>query len=148
MESFDLEYRLACPPRIVFAELADPSYIARIAPFDVTVTHVRDGQGHRKASVDPPHSAVVRPGVRGGYPRLRARSAHGIHDGERHAVRLPPRPLSHRARRRRYALHVPSRVFHAIPGLARLIKWPLGPINRRGFDNLARQLEERFRASR
>jgi hypothetical protein len=34
-----------------------------------------------------------------------------------------------------------------IPGLARLIKWPLEPINRRGFDNLARQLEERFRAS-
>src|SRR5262249_59960270 len=47
MESFDFEYRLSCAPAAVFAELADPSYIARIAPFKVTVTHVRDGRGHR-----------------------------------------------------------------------------------------------------
>ena len=84
MESFDLEYRRSCPPHAVFAELADPAYIERIAPFKVTVTHVRDGRGHR----------------------------------------------------------------HGVGSVRRIEPWfgpPLEPINRRGFDNLARQLEADFK---
>ena len=82
MESFFFEYRLSCPPHTVFAELADPSYIERIAPFKVKVTHVRDGQGHRN-----------------GVGSIR---------------RIQP-----------------------------WFKWALEPINRRGFDNRGRQLEQR-----
>ena len=149
MQTFDLEYRLSCPPRTVFAELADPSYIERIAPFKVKVTHVRDGQGHRygvgsirriQPWFGPPYEEeilVFEPDRLMEYTTVKGTPF----DHHRGSYRTEPDGAGTRFT---FHLEFSSR----IPGLARLIKWPLEPINRRGFDNLARQLEERFRAAR
>jgi hypothetical protein len=115
----------------------------------VTVTHVRDGHEHRY-------------GV-GSIRRIRP--WFGPAYEEEILVFEPDRLMEyttvrgtpfdyHRGRYRtepdgagtRFTFHL--EFSSRIPGLARLIKWPLASINRRGFDNLARQLEERLRASR
>jgi hypothetical protein len=149
MESFGFEYRLACPPHTVFAELADPSYIERIAPFKVTVTHVRDGRGHRYGvgsvrRIQPwfgpayeEEILVFEPDRLMEYTTVKG-TPFDHHHG---SYRTEPDGAG-----TRFTFHI--EFSSHIPGLARLIKWPLEPINRRGFDNLARQLEERFRASR
>jgi len=148
MESFGFEYRMSCPPDVVFAELADPSYIERIAPFKVTVTHVRDGRGHRhgvgsvrriRPWFGPPYEEeilVFEPARIMEYTTVKGTPF----DYHRGVYRTDPDGAGTRFT---FHLEFSSRV----PGLARLIKGPLERINRRGFDNLARQLEERFRAS-
>ena len=148
MESFSFEYRLSCPPHTVFAELADPSYIERIAPFKVTVTHVRDGLGHRYGvgsvrRIQPWFGTAYEEEILVFEPDrlMEYTTVKGTPFDHHHGIyRTEPDGAGTRFT---FHLEFSSR----IPGLARLIKWPLAPINRRGFDNLARQLEERFRAA-
>ena len=149
MESFQLEYRLSPPPRVVFAELADPSYIERIAPFKVTVTHVRDGRSHRYGAgsirriqpwFGPPYEEeilVFEPDRLMEYTTTKG-TPFDHHHG---SYRTEPDGTGTRFT---FQMEFSTR----IPGLARLMKWPLEPINRRGFANLARQLEARFSATR
>jgi hypothetical protein len=142
MQSFDFEYRLSCPPRVVFAELADPAYIERIAPFKVRVSHVRDGREHRH-------------GV-GSIRRIQP--WFGPAYEEEILVFEPDRVMEyttikgapfdhHRGVYRTEAAGTGTRfTFHLefscrLPGLAWVMKRLLEPINRRGFDNFARQLE-------
>jgi hypothetical protein len=141
MESFHFEYRLSAPPSVVFAELADPSYIERIAPFKVTVTHVRDGQGHRngvgsvrriKPWFGPPYEEeilVFEPDRRMEYTTVKGTPF----DHHRGVYRTEPDGSGTRFL---FDLEFSCRV----PALARGIKLLLEPINRRGFDNFARQL--------
>jgi hypothetical protein len=148
MQSFGFEYRLACPPPVVFAELADPTYIERIAPFRVTVTHVRDGVGHRHGvgsirGIQPwfgpayeEEILVFEPDRRMEYTTVKGTPF----DHHRGVYRTEPDGAG-----TRFVFHLEFST--RIRGLDRLLKWPLEPINRRGFDNLARQLDERFRAS-
>jgi hypothetical protein len=148
VESFDFEYRLSCPPQVVFAELADPSYIERIAPFRVRVTHVRDGRGHRNGvgsvrRIKPWFGPAYEEEILVFEPdrRMEYTTVKGTPFDHHHGVyRTDPDGAG-----TRFTFHLE---FSApVPGLARLIKWPLEPINRRGFDSLVRQLEERHRAS-
>ena len=149
MQSFDLEYRLSSPPHVVFAELADPSYIERIAPFKVTVTHVRDGHERRygvgsirriQPWFGPPYEEeilVYEPDRLLEYTTVKGTPF----DHHRGSYRTDPDGTG-----TRFTFHI--EFSSRVPGLARLIKLPLEPINRRGFDNLARQLEARARAGR
>jgi Polyketide cyclase / dehydrase and lipid transport len=145
MESFDFEYRLSCPPQAVFAELADPSYIARIAPFKVAVTHVRDGRGHRygvgsirriQPWFGPPYEEEIL--VFEPHRLMEYTTVKGTPFNHHHGV-YRTEPDDQGGTRFTFHLEFSCRV----PGLARLIKWVLEPINRRGFDNLVRQLEAR-----
>src|SRR5262249_50532478 len=79
----------------------------------------RRARPSQRRRLGPPHQAVVRPTLRGGDPRVRAGPGDGVHDGQGHAVRSPPRHLPHRSRRARrgwHALHLPPRVLDAHPG--------------------------------
>ena len=146
MQSFGLEYRLSCPPQVVFAELADPTYIERIAPFQVTVTHVRDGQGHRHGvgsirRIQPWFGPAYEEEILVFEPdrRMEYTTVKGVpFDHHRGIYRTEPDGAGTRFT---FHLEFSSR----LPGLARLIKTPLELVNRRGFDNLARQLEARHR---
>jgi hypothetical protein len=148
VESFELEYRLSCPPQTVFAELADLSYIERIAPFRVTVTHVRDGREH-------PHGSGsirrIKPWFGPAYEEeilvfepdrlMEYTTVKGApFDHHRGIYRTDP---DGDGTRFRFHLEFSCRVV----GLAKIMKWALEPINRRGFDTFVRQLEERWRAS-
>jgi hypothetical protein len=146
MQSFAFEYRLSCPPEVVFGELANPAYIERIAPFKVTVTHVRDGYEHRhgvgsirriKPWFGPPYEEeilVFEPNRLMEYTTVKGTPFdhhHGLYRTE---------PDGNGTR---FTFHLEFSC--RVPFLALLIRWVLEPINRRGFDNLARQLEERAR---
>src|SRR5262249_43425467 len=148
MESFEFESRLSCPPHSVFAELADPAYIERIAPFKVKVTHVRDGRGHRygvgsvrriKPWFGPPYEEeilVFEPDRLMEYTAVKGtpfNHHHGIYRTEADGS----------GTRFNFHLEFSCRV----PGLGAVMKAALEPINRRGFDNLVKQLEERSRSS-
>jgi hypothetical protein len=147
VESFEFVYRLSCPPAVVFDELADPSYIARIAPFKLTVTHVRDGDRSRygvgsirriKPWFGPAYDEqilTVEPGRLIEYTAVR-----GTPFDHHHGSYL----VEPEGRGTRFTFHLDFSC--ALPGLARVIKWLLEPINKRGFDNLARQLEARQRS--
>jgi hypothetical protein len=149
MESFDFEYRISCPPHVVFAELADPSYIERIAPFKVKVTHVRDGHGHRHGvgsvrRIKPWFGASYEEEILVFDPDrlMEYTTVKGAPFDHHHGIyRVEPD-----GDQTRFTFHLEFSC--RIPGLARLLKWALEPINRRGFDNLVRQLEERSRAPR
>jgi hypothetical protein len=133
MESFGLEHRLSCPPEVVFAELADPAPSERIVPLAGKGTHVRDGRGHRHGV------GSVRRIQPGCEPRRRRASTtvKGVpFDHHRGVYRTEPDGAGTRFT---FHLELSSR----LPGLAWLIRRPLEAINRRGFDNLARQLEAR-----
>jgi Polyketide cyclase / dehydrase and lipid transport len=144
VQSFAFEYRIACPPAVVFAELADPAYIARIAPFEVTVTHVRDGRDHRNGvgsirRIKPWFAPAYEEEIIVFVPDrlMEYRTVSGTpFDHHRGSYRIEP---DGDGTRFWFHLEFSTRV----PGLARLIKWPLEPMNRRGFDNLVRQLEAR-----
>jgi hypothetical protein len=146
MESFGFEYRLACPPHVVFAELADPAYIERIAPFKVTVTHVRDGRGHRHGvgsirRIQPWFGPAYEEEILVFEPdrRMEYTTTKGTPFDHHHGVYLTEPDVA--GTRFTFRMEFSTR----LPVLARLIKWPLEPINRRGFDNLAAQLDARFR---
>jgi len=148
MESFDFEYRLSCPPQLVFAELADPAYIERIAPFKVAVTHVRDGRDHRYGAgsirrirpwFGPPYEEeilVFEPDRRMEYTTVKGAPFdhhHGVY-------RVEPDGAG-----ARFTFHLEFSC--RVPGLACFLRRLLEPINRRGFDTMVRQLEERHRAT-
>jgi hypothetical protein len=144
MESFEFVYRLACPPEVVFAELADPSYIERIAPFKVTVTHLRDGEGSRygagsirriKPWFGPAYEEKilsVEPGRLIEYTAIKG-TPFNHHHG---SYLVEPEGAG-----TRFTFHLDFSC--ALPLLGRVIRSVLEPINRRGFDNLARQLTSR-----
>jgi hypothetical protein len=146
MESVDLVYRLSLPPGLVFDELADPSYIPRIAPFKVTVTHVRDGAESRygvgsirriKAWFATPYEeeiVLVEPGRLIEYRAVKG-TPFNHHHG---SYRIEPDGEG-----TRFAFHMEFSC--SIPGLASVMRWLLEPMNRRGFDELVRQLEARRR---
>src|SRR5260370_10922345 len=137
MESFEFVYRLSCPPHEVFDELADPSYITRIAPFKTTVTHVHDGDGHRygvgsirriKPWFATPYEekiVVFDPGRLIEYTAVNG-TPFDYHHGS--YLVEPDGPGT------RFTFHLDFSC--AQPGLARVIKWLLEPINRPDFDNL------------
>jgi hypothetical protein len=148
METFDFEYHLSVPPHVVFAELADPAYIERIAPFKVKVTHVRDGVGYRYGvgsirRIEPWFGTPYEEEITVFEPdsRMEYTTVNGVPFDHHHGV-YRVEPDGQGGTRFTFHLEFSSR----IPGLARLIKWPLEPINRRGFDNLVKQLEQRHAA--
>ena len=144
MRTVDFVYRLSVPPGVVYDELADPSYIPRIAPFKITVTHVRDGKDSRY-------------GV-GSIRRIRAWFASPYEEEIFHVE--PGRLIEYRAvKGKPFSHHRGSYLvepdgegsrftFHmefacSVPGLATVMHWLLEPMNRRCFDELVRQLEAR-----
>jgi hypothetical protein len=149
MEYFELEYKLSCPPPVVFAELSDPWYIERIAPFKVTVTHVRDGREHRhgRGSIrriqpwfGPPYEEeilVFEPDRLMEYTTVKG----APFDHHRGIYRTEPDGDG-----TRFTFHLEFSC--RVRGLAPVMKWLLEPINRRGFDNFVRQLERRFGVAR